>query len=63
MHNHSKYVLVSIYDNVQPNAIVICFKKVGFYFNEEQCDGDICLENNDDGYDWKIVTDKLNINQ
>jgi len=52
--------------NVQPNTIIHCFKKAGFYFNEEQCDGDICLENNDDddgGYDWQIVADKLNIDQ
>jgi len=40
--------------NVQPNTIINCFKKAGFYFNEEQCDGYMCLENNyddDDGYD------------
>ncbi|KAL4121977.1 hypothetical protein QTP88_014392 [Uroleucon formosanum] len=50
--------------NVQLNTIINCFKKAGFYFNEEQCDGDICLENNDDddgGYDWQIVADKFNI--
>jgi hypothetical protein len=45
----------------------IYLKKAGLYFNEEQCDGDICLENNDrydSGYDRKIVAnDKLNINQ
>ena len=32
--------------NVQPSTIVNCFKKAGFYFNDEQCDGD-GLENND----------------
>ncbi|KAF0760110.1 tigger transposable element-derived protein 4-like [Aphis craccivora] len=26
--------------NVQPNTIINCFKKAGFYFNEEQCDAD-----------------------
>jgi hypothetical protein len=54
MHNNCKYVLVNMYGNVQPNIIVNWFKKDGFYFNENQCDGDICLENNDDddgGYD------------
>lgn len=52
--------------NVQPNTIINCFKKAGLYFYEEQCDGDICLENNDDddgGYDWQIVADKFNIDQ
>jgi hypothetical protein len=42
------------------------FKKTGFYFNEEQYAGDICLENNeddDDGYDWQIIAGKLNIKQ
>jgi len=51
--------------NVQPSTIVNCFKKAGFYFNDEQCDGD-GLENNDDddgGYDWQIIADKLNIDQ
>lgn len=29
--------------NVQPNTIIVnCFKKTGFYFNEDQCDGHIC---------------------
>ncbi|KAL4104580.1 hypothetical protein QTP88_019874 [Uroleucon formosanum] len=32
--------------NVQPSTIVNCFKKAGFYFNDEQCVGD-GLENND----------------
>ncbi|XP_050528133.1 tigger transposable element-derived protein 6-like [Daktulosphaira vitifoliae] len=54
-----------VWRNVQPSTIVNCFKKVGFYFNDEQFDGD-GLENNDDddgGYDWQIVADKLNIDQ
>jgi hypothetical protein len=51
MHNNSYYVLVSMYGNVQPNTIVNCFKKAWFYFNKEQRDGDISLENNDE-YDW-----------
>jgi hypothetical protein len=52
--------------NIQQNTIINCFKNAGFYFNEEQCDSDICLENNDydgGGYDWQIVADKLNIDQ
>jgi hypothetical protein len=43
-----------MYINAQPNAIVNCFKKAGFYFNEEQFDGDVCLKNDDydnGGYD------------
>lgn len=46
--------------NVQPYAIVNCFKKsVIFYFNEDQCDGNIislakhCSDNGEFG--WQIV--------
>ena len=34
------------------------------WYNWWKCDGDICLENNEDddgGYDWQIVADKFNI--
>jgi hypothetical protein len=51
-----------MYINVQPNTIVNFFK-AELYFNEEQqCEGDVCLENNDvddNGYDWQIVADTL----
>jgi hypothetical protein len=51
-----------MYSNLQPNTTVNCFKKAGLYFNEEQCDGDICLD-----WQWwwwfdlQILADILNI--
>jgi hypothetical protein len=34
-----------MYSQIQ---LSIVLKKSGFYFNKEQCDGDVCLENYDD---------------
>jgi len=45
---------------------VNCSNKSGFYFNEEQSDRNICLENDDGddgGHDWKIVADTFNVDQ